>query len=168
VVSVLNPDAPIVNTIQYRDTGVILEIQPRISSNSQVVLDIRQEVSDVVQTRTSGIDSPTIQQRSLRSTVSVQSGQTIALGGLIRDRNELGRDGLPILNEIPVAGALFGSRSRVSDRTELVVLLSPSIVASPNDAYAVTEEMRRRMRRLAPDPIPLPVPLPPPSPPPIP
>lgn len=151
VVSVLNPDAPIVNTIQYRDTGVILEIQPRISSDSQIVLDIRQEVSDVVQTATSGIDSPTIQQRSLRSTVSVQSGQTIALGGLIRNRSEFGRDGLPLLTDIPVAGALFGSRSRATDRTELIILLSPSIVASPADAYAVTDEMRRRMRRLTPE-----------------
>src|SRR4030095_196835 len=81
--SVIDPDAPLVNTVEYRDTGVILEIIPHVNSSGLVILDIIQEVSDVAETVTSGIDSPTIQQRQVASTVVVQTGETIALGGLI-------------------------------------------------------------------------------------
>ncbi len=148
-VSVLNPDAPIVNSVQYRDTGVILEVMPRVSSNDMVTLDVRQEVSDVVPTNTSGIDSPTIQQRAIQSSVSVRSGQTIALGGLIRDRASQNRTGIPYLSETPVLGALFGTKDRTSTRTELIVQLTPRILENDRDLYEASRELRQKMRGFA-------------------
>ncbi|HSV28396.1 MAG TPA: type II secretion system protein GspD, partial [Candidatus Omnitrophota bacterium] len=147
-VSTLNPDSPIVNTIQFRDTGIILEVMPRISSAGTVTMEVRQEVSDVVGTTSSGIDAPTIQQRSIVSTVAVESGQTVALGGLIRDRNSNGRSGIPLLMDIPVAGHLFGTTTKTIDRTELLVLISPKIIRSPAESRKVTDELRRRMKSL--------------------
>jgi general secretion pathway protein D len=85
-VSTIDPDAPIVNSVELRDTGVILKVTPRVNEGGRVMLDIEQEVSDVVETRTSGIDSPTIQQRKIKTSVAVDNGETIALGGLIRDK----------------------------------------------------------------------------------
>ncbi|MCH8990454.1 MAG: type II and III secretion system protein, partial [Acidobacteria bacterium] len=84
-VSVADPNSPIVNQIQFLDTGVILSVTPRVNAGGMVIMEIEQQVSDVVATTTSGIDSPTIRQRQISSTVAVQSGQTIALGGLIRE-----------------------------------------------------------------------------------
>lgn len=149
--SVLVTDAPIVNSIDYRDTGVILEITPRVNSSGQVVLDILQEVSDVVPTTSSDIDSPTIRQRRVASTIAVQSGETVALGGLIRDSRELGSSGIPILSDLPVIGVLFGRRDNNTSRTELLILLTPRVVRNREDARAVTEELRSRLRNLSPN-----------------
>jgi general secretion pathway protein D len=143
--SVIDPDAPLVNTVEYRDTGVILEIIPHVNSSGLVILDIIQEVSDVAETVTSGIDSPTIQQRQVASTVVVQTGETVALGGLIRDRHTEGETGIPVLSEIPVLGNLFKTTTNTDDRTELLILLTPRVVRNANDARALTEELRRRI-----------------------
>ncbi len=94
-VSVVNQDAPIVNSVQLQDTGVILEVTPRVNKNGLVQLDISQEVSNSVPTTTSGIDSPTIQQRRLSTTVVVKSDDTIALGGIITDSRSKMKSGLP-------------------------------------------------------------------------
>ena len=149
--SVTDPEAPIVNEIEYRDTGVILDIIPRVNSNGMVVLDIIQEVSDVVPATTVGststqVTSPTISQRRIASTVAVGSGETVALGGLIRDRNENGTSGVPLLSDIPVLGNLFKTTSDVQRRTELLVLLTPRVIRDSNDARTVTDEVRKRLR----------------------
>jgi general secretion pathway protein D len=149
--SVQNPDAPIVNSVQLRDTGVILTVTPRVNSNGLVILEIQQEVSNVVgaETRTvSELTTPTISQRQISSTVAVQSGETVALGGLITDNRSRGSSGLPLLSRIPIIGALFGSKTNSSQRTELLVLLTPSVIGSQLEARAVTAELRRRMRGL--------------------
>jgi general secretion pathway protein D len=143
--SVIDPDAPLVNTVEYRDTGVILEIIPHVNSSGLVILDIIQEVSDVAETVTSGIDSPTIQQRQVASTVVVQTGETVALGGLIRDRHTEGETGIPVLSEIPILGNLFKTTTNTDDRTELLILLTPRVVRNANDARVLTEELRRRI-----------------------
>ncbi|MGE5503987.1 MAG: type II secretion system secretin GspD [Actinomycetota bacterium] len=148
--SVIDPQAPIVNTIQFRDTGVILRVTPRVNAGGLVFLDIEQEVSDVAQTTSSNIDSPTIRQRRIASTVAVQSGETIALGGLIRDTRTRGKDGLPILGDIPVMGPLFATNNDQASRTELLVLLSPRVVRSRDDARGATDELRRRLKGLRP------------------
>jgi general secretion pathway protein D len=150
VQSVANSDAPIVNSIEYRDTGVILNVSPRVNSGGLVVLDIVQEVSDVVPTTTSDLNSPTIQQRRVKSTVAVQSGESVALGGLIRDSNSKGVTGLPVLSEIPVLGNLFKTTDNTQRRTELLILLTPRVVANRKDAREITEELRSRVRALAP------------------
>lgn len=143
-------DAPLVSEVEYRDTGVILDIIPRVNASGLVTLDIVQEVSDVTATVTSDIDSPTIQQRRIASTVAINSGQTVALGGLIRDRNEVGETGIPVLGDIPLIGNLFKTTSDNVRRTELLVLLTPRVIRDGKDARTVTEELRKRLRALAP------------------
>jgi general secretion pathway protein D len=147
-VSTLDPDAPIVNTISMFDTGVILEVTPRVNASGLVTLDIALDVSDAIPTETSGIDSPTIQQRSIRSIVSVQSGETVALGGLIRERSTESVTGIPILMDIPILGNLFKTTGRDAQRTELLVLITPRVVRGASEARAVTDELRRRLTTL--------------------
>ena len=148
-VSVDNPNAPIVNSISYRDTGVILKVTPRVNAGGLVLLDISQEVSDVnVNAPNAGGDktpaSPTISTRRISTSVAVQDGQVIALGGLFRDSKSLGKNGIPII------GGLFGSHNNVQNRTELIVLLKPHVIRTPDDGRAVTEELRAKLRTLEP------------------
>jgi general secretion pathway protein D len=123
---VTSPGAPIVNTVELRDTGVILKVTPRVNDSGLVILDIAQEVSDVAATTTSGINSPTIQQRRLSSTIAAQSGTTVALGGLIRDSVSRGKSGMPFLSQIPLLGSVFGKNTNQGRRTELLILLTPT------------------------------------------
>jgi general secretion pathway protein D len=153
-VSVENPNAPIVNSIVYRDTGVILKVTPRVNAGGLVLLDVSQEVSDVNTTSTAGVStteaSPTISTRRISTSVAVQDGQVIALGGLFRNAESFGKDGVPILSRIPVLGALFGSQNKVTNRTELIVLLKPQVIRTPDDGRAITEELRAKLRTLEP------------------
>jgi general secretion pathway protein D len=147
-VSTIDPTAPIVNSIQLRDTGVILRVTPRANKSGRVILEVAQEVSDVVQTTSSGIDSPTIQQRRIASTVAVRDGDTIALGGLIRDQRSSGGSGIPYLRKIPVLGPAFGSSNRGTRRTELIVLLTPHVIRTEEESDAVMDELREQFRGL--------------------
>jgi general secretion pathway protein D len=140
----------VVQEVEYRDTGVILDIIPRVNASGLVVLDIVQQVSDVTETESSEIDSPTIQQREIASTVAVNSGETIALGGLIRDSAENSVTGIPVVSEIPILGNLFKTTSDVVGRTELIVLLTPRVIRDRHDARAMTADLRRRLRSLPP------------------
>lgn len=150
-VSVENPDAPIVNAIEYKDTGIILKVTPRVNSSGLVLLDVAQEVSDVVETSSSDIDSPTISTRRVATSIAVQDGQVIALGGLIRLQKTVGRNGLPILSRIPILGGLlFGNTTNRDIKTELVVLLRPRVVRSANESRAVTDELLDKLRGLRP------------------
>ena len=149
-VSVTNPQAPIVNSIEFRDTGVLLRVTPRVNNSGLVVLEIEQEVSGVLATTTSGIDSPTIQQRKIASTVAVQSGDSVTLGGLIRDERQKGSSGVPILSDIPLIGSLFGAKIDEQERTELLVLITPRVVRNRHEAREVTRELRDRMRFVEP------------------
>lgn len=143
-------DTRIVNSVSLRDTGVSLDVTPRVNSAGGVLLDVDQDVSDAVATTTSGIDSPTIQQRRLRTVVSVPSGETVALGGLIREADSNSRSGLPYLLDIPIIRDLTGTRSRDRRRTELLVLLTPRVVQSAEELRRATEELRLRMLNMAP------------------
>lgn len=140
--------APIVNSVQLRDTGVILRVTPRVNKNGRIYLDVAQEVSNVVPTSTSGIDSPTIQQRKISSTISVENGETIAIGGMIKESQTKSRTGIPILRRIPLIGALFGSTVNGKVRTELIVLLSPRIVRSTQESNAATRELQMQFEDL--------------------
>jgi len=148
--SVINPDSPVVNSVQYRSTGVVLQVTPRVNSSGLVTLDVSQEVSDVAKTTSSTINSPTIAARQILSSVIVQDGQTVALGGLIRDNQNNTRSGIPILSDLPVIGPLFRQTSNSTTRTELLVLLSPRIVRDPTQARELTDELRDRMRSVKP------------------
>lgn len=125
--------APIVNNIELRDTGVILQVTPRVNDSGVITLDITQEVSDVVTTTSSGINSPTIQQRRLTSTVATKSGQIIALGGLIRDSQSKTKSGIPLLSQIPIIGGIFGQTAEEASRTELIILITPTVIRSPDE-----------------------------------
>lgn len=147
--SVVNTEAPVVNSIDYRDTGVILRVSPRVNAGGLVTLDISQEVSDVTTTTSSSLNAPTIEQRRIQSTVSVQDGETLALGGLITDSKTHTRTGIPLLGSLPVVGALFRSTDDTTARTELLVLLSPHVVRNLQEAREATQELRRRMHGLS-------------------
>ena len=139
--STIDPAAPIVADVELRDTGVILSVTPRINANGLVSLDIEQEVSDVAPTTSFGIDSPTIRQRRLQTNVTVDSGASIALGGLIRDDTTTTRSGIPVLSDVPVLGQIFRTTSKTRRRGELVVLITPRVVQAPEDVDAVTKEL---------------------------
>ena len=149
-VSNISPEAPTVNEIEYRNTGILLTVTPRVNSGGMVTMDISQEVSSVVDTVTSQIDAPTIQQRQINSTVSIRDGQSVVLGGLIRDQNSNRDAGIPFLKNIPGVGKLFSNTSTVAKRTELVVLITPRVIASEQDTDAITQEFKSKMLGLRP------------------
>ena len=143
--SVITAGAPVVNSIQYQATGVILTVTPSINSGGLVTLDIEQEVSDVVPTTTSSINSPTFQQRKIKTKVVVQDGETISLAGLMSDKKFRSNSGIPVLGTIPVLGALFSTRDDSTARTELLILLTPRVLYDQRDARALTDELRQRL-----------------------
>ncbi|MCC6202931.1 MAG: type II secretion system secretin GspD [Gammaproteobacteria bacterium] len=135
----------ITSQIQYIDTGVTLQVLPRVNSGGMVVMEIRQEVNDASKTDSSDIDSPTILQRLIETSVAVQSGETLVLGGLIRDDSERTKGGIPFLKDLPVAGLLFSGRRETRAKTELVVLITPTAVSNTAEARAVTDEYKRKL-----------------------
>ena len=108
-------------------------------------LDIDQEVSQAEATTSSTLNTPTISMRKISTEVAVADGQTIALGGMIQDQTTKGNNGMPILSDIPVFGALFGTKTAQRQRTELLILLTPRIIHDQQEARDVTEELRRRL-----------------------
>jgi general secretion pathway protein D len=130
-----------VNSVTYRDTGVVLTVTPRVGEGGRIFIDIQQEVSDVSATTTSDIDSPTIAQRKFRTQIAVDDGEVIALGGLIRTTRSKSDTGVPLLNRIPVLGAAFRGRENVKGRTELVVFLKATLVRNRADADRITDEI---------------------------
>jgi len=141
----------VAESIQYLPTGVILTVTPRVNDSGLVLLDISQEVSDVKPGTSGGTNTtPTIEDRKFTSSIAVHDGQTIALGGLIRDNNSHGRDGIPYLSQIPYLGALFGSTDNIDNRTELLVLLTPRVIRNAQDAKTITEELKEKIGTVAP------------------
>lgn len=147
-VPINSADARIVNSIEFRDTGVILRVTPHIGAGDTILVDVDQEISDVVATTTSNIDSPTIRQRRVSSKISVQDGETIAFAGLTRNTVNDSRSGIPIARDLPVIGPLFGSTNQVFNRSELLILLTPRLVRNLDDARTITDELRNRLTNL--------------------
>lgn len=137
--------AGVISSIQYLDTGIMLSVTPHINAGGLVTMEISQEVSNAAKTVTSGIDSPTISKRSAQSTVTVQAGETMVLGGLISDKKSNANSGLPFLSEIPVLGALFGAQNVKDDRTELVMMITPKLVSNSQQAREITDEFRKKV-----------------------
>lgn len=133
--------------VELKDTGVQLKVKPRVNSGGLVVMDIMQEVTDV-----GALDTATGQRsflkRSIESTVAIQSGDTIILGGLIQDRKTDGDSGIPYLSKLPFVGALFGSKGEDSDRTELLITISPKAINQYKDFNKVGDEFRDKMQGL--------------------
>ncbi len=135
----------VVNTIELKDTGIILTVVPRVNDSGRVILDIEQEVSDVVPTTTSGIDSPTIRQRKVNTTVVVKDGDSLALGGLIQQRDSVTKSQVPVLGDVPVVGNLFRHKQDTKTRTELLILITPHVVRDFQEANDVTDEFRKQL-----------------------
>ncbi|MDP3877409.1 MAG: type II secretion system secretin GspD [Methylobacter sp.] len=131
--------------IQQRKTGVKLTVKPRVNASGLVIMDIEQSVEDAQETKTSGIDSPSIQTREITSSVAVQSGETIVLGGLIKDDGVDNQSGIPFLHQLPWIGPLFGNTKKTKNKTELVVLITPRVVGTSQDASLITNEFKRKL-----------------------
>jgi general secretion pathway protein D len=140
----------IVNSIEFRDTGVLLTVTPRVNAGGLVTMEIEQEVSNVAASANSSL-TPTIQQRKISSTVAVQSGETVVLGGLIRENDNTSGSGVPGLREVPILGWFFGASTDQITRTELVVLITPRAVRGAVEAREVTDEFREKMDSLKPN-----------------
>jgi general secretion pathway protein D len=134
--------------VSYKDTGVILEVRPRVNPGGLVYLNLDQVVSKPGIADKFG-NFP-IDKRELNTQIAVQSGQTVLLGGLIQQDEGKTDTGIPGLNRIPVIGRLFGTTSRHRNRTELIVLITPRVITSSSDAQAVTEEYASKFESLAP------------------
>ena len=145
--STITSGAPVVNSINYQPTGVIMEVTPRVNSGGLVTMDISQEVSDVdnTATTTNGINSPTFLERSVTSRVVVQDGQTIGLAGLIRDNASTGNQGIPWLKDIPLLGMLAGTQNNQRTRTELLVLITPHVLHDQRDLRSLSEDLREQL-----------------------
>ncbi len=149
--STVGTSSPIVNNVEYRNTGVLLAVTPRVNAGGMVVMDVEQEVSQVVDDGTDTTTlTPTISKRSITTSVAVQSGQTVVLGGLIREQKVESRSGIPGLYNMPIIGPLFGTTVDEQLRTELVVLITPRAVQNSADAAQVTDEFRSKMESLRP------------------
>jgi general secretion pathway protein D len=147
-VSTTAANAPVVNSIEYRDTGIILSVTPRIGDDGIVMIDVDQEVSNVVETATSGIDAPTIQQRRVTSTVSALDGATVALGGLIQTTLSTNDSGVPFLKDIPVLGIPFKDTNIVERRSELIILMTPRIIKDATKTRDLMNHIRSEFRNI--------------------
>jgi general secretion pathway protein D len=146
--STVTANTAIVNSITMQDTGVILSVTPRINESGRVQLEIEQEVSSVVATTTSNIDSPTIQQRKVKTTVVVNDGEVLALGGMIQETASKTSSQIPILGSLPGIGAAFANKDNAVKKTELVVLITPRVVRDGSESRSVTEEYRRKFKQV--------------------
>ena len=151
--TVLSANNAVVNTIDYKNTGIILHILPRVNSNGTVLLDLEQEISSILNNNVNGATSatsqsltPTITVRKVKSELSVMNGQTVLLAGLVQETQNIVHNGLPILDQIPVVGKAFGANDNSIDRTELILFIRPQIIQNGADASVVAEELRSKMR----------------------
>jgi general secretion pathway protein D len=138
-------------SVQYLNTGVSLSVVPRVNPGGLVYLDIQQEVSNPPAGYSSSSGSnPAINQRMIQTQVAVQSGETLLLGGLIRDTEDQSAKGLPFVSRVPILRNLFGSTTNSNNRTELIVLITPRVISSVDEARQVTEDYVRQFQSLAP------------------
>ena len=144
--STLTSGSPVINSVNYQQTGVILQVTPRVNSGGLVTLDISQEVSSVEpNVTTAGITSPTFNERNVTSRVVIQDGQTVGLAGLIQDSDSRQNSGIPWLKDIPLLGALAGQQTNARSRTELLVLITPHVVHDQRDARSLTDDLRETL-----------------------
>jgi len=146
--SVIAPGAPIVNNIDYRNTGIILKVAPRINANGNVLLHIGQEISAVADNANANTLTPTVSERRVESSIAVASGQTVLLAGLVSENQNRTRNGIPGLDKLPGIGPLFSTgTSGTLQRTELIIFIRPQIIRNGIDAYHVAAELRDKMIR---------------------
>jgi general secretion pathway protein D len=146
--TVLTANNTVVNTIDYKNTGIILRVLPRANATGNIVLDIEQEISNVAAGgAAAGAPNltPTISQRRVKSSISVNSGQTVLLAGLINETESMQRQGIPLLDSIPGVGDAFSHQNKSRARTELILFIRPTVIKDALDAHVIAEEMRTKM-----------------------
>jgi general secretion pathway protein D len=150
IASTTNSDT-VTNSFEYRDTGVILTVKPRVTASGIVTIELGQQLSSVTAgsgSSASEQENPTFSQRSITSKVSVPSSQTVLLGGLISGSETRRKDGVPGVNKIPILGNLIGKTDNSARRNELIVFITPQIIEDGEDASRASEELRNKMRNL--------------------
>ncbi|MEN3290375.1 MAG: ral secretion pathway protein [Bradyrhizobium sp.] len=143
--TVLTTNNTVVNTIDYRNTGIILRVSPRINVNGNVRLEVEQEISNVSPNSSSSL-TPTVSERRVKSSISVASGQTVLLAGLISEQQNGSRNGIPLLDEIQGLGDAFSHQDKKGTRTELIIFIRPQIIRNGTDAHHIAEELRSKLR----------------------
>jgi len=138
----------ILQSIQYRDTGVILTLKPTIYAGNQINLDIKQEVSEAVPNNTSGLSTPVINNRTISTQLSLHDGTTVLIGGLISENVSSTDTGVPFFKDVPGLGFLFGNQDVSKRRSELFVFITPYIVNSSDEAARMSEIFKRRYESL--------------------
>lgn len=145
----INTTGASTSTVQYRDTGVSLAVTPSVNAGNLVSMQIDQTVTDVSDTTSSTANNqPAFMQRQISSKVAVRSGESIVLGGLIKDNETRGKTGVPLLQDLPLVGNLFGTNTRGGGRTELLVVITPKVVRTDPEIREVSEELRDRLKGL--------------------
>jgi len=152
--TVLSSNNAVVNTIDYKNTGIILDVVPRVSPDNTIQLDISQEISNVVDNSSSSSSAsssgsaptPTISERKVKSQITVASGQMVLLAGLVAETQTKSRSGVPVLDQLPLVGGAFGTTDKERQRTELIILIRPQIIRDSVDASQVAEQLRAKMR----------------------
>jgi general secretion pathway protein D len=144
--TVLTTNNTVVNTIDYRNTGIILRVVPRINVNGKVLLEIEQEISNVVPGTGNSL-TPTVSQRKVKSSITVATGQTVLLAGLISETQNVNNSGIPLLDQLPgFLGDAFSHKTTGTVRTELIIFIRPQIIRDSVDAHFVAEELRTKMK----------------------
>lgn len=142
----------VLQSVQYRQTGVVLTVKPIIHAGQRVDLEVSQEVSDVnTAAQVAGISSPTISSRKVTTQLALLDGATVILGGMIKDRRELGDEGIPFLKDLPIIGQAFRSNKDNRARTELIVLITPYIITGPDDIKAITNAYTEHLQQVSKD-----------------
>ena len=138
-----------ISSTRYIQTGVQVDITPRVNPGGLVYMEVSQDVSAPGTPSTTG-GTPPISSRQLNTEIAVQSGNTIVMGGLISENDTFSRSGFPVLSRIPIIGNAFGSKSKSSSRTELMLLITPTVIENPEQARIVTKEYAKKFKGLKP------------------
>ncbi|HLG42338.1 MAG TPA: secretin N-terminal domain-containing protein [Planctomycetota bacterium] len=149
------PEGSIINTIQYQDVGIVLRVTPHINEDGLVTMLIHPEVSEVASASESvqvseGVRAPTFNRNAADATVAVRNGQTVVLGGLIREFEDDVESGIPILKDLPLLGILFSRSSKVRQRREMMIFITPHIVYSHQELEELTELEKSQLKALDP------------------
>ena len=141
----------VTTAVSNTSTGITLGITARVTPSGIVTMIINQQVSDPEANTSSGIDSPSFATKSIQTQITVQDGDTIAIGGMIEESTTSSLAGIPVLDRIPVVGALFGSRSYTKERTELIIFLTPHVILDSNQLLDASDELRDQIKVLRKD-----------------
>jgi len=134
--------------ISSHDTGVTLQVNARVNPSGVVTLIIDQEISNPTNTTTSNIPTPSFDQQVVQTQITMQDGDTIAIGGLISENTNSGSAGIPGLNRLPFVGGIFGNKTYSHDRSELIIFMTPHVIYDSNDLLEASQELKTSVRHL--------------------